>query len=317
MKTCCFPAPQDEACRLIIHAGVGHQTFEETSRQPSFGQKLQLICALLSKGYEWLTQEECLAIDVVQRIVAVMEDSGLFNAGKGSVHLEQTGMVSLSAGVMDGGLNLQTGAVSDVVTIRNPIDAARTLMDHTDHLLLAGPSAEQWAESVGLPTVHHPSTYYRRHYHHHHYPSNKRNDQSETVGAIVLKDGNLVVATSTGGLSKSRQMLPGRISASAIVGAGFYANNETCAVLFTGHGEESQRHVAAYDIAAQIKYAGKSLQEATCHTLEKMVNSPTWDPSYNGGFVSMNKHGEICIVFYGGSLLHGVAFETGKVHIGV
>ena len=201
------------------------------------------------------------ALDTVELVIRILEDDAAFNAGRGAV-LTKEGKVELDASIMDGKTRA-CGAVAGVTATRNPINLARLVMTETPHVLLAGPGADQFAEQQKVPRV--TPDYFL---------SKARFPESEphfgTVGCAVLDShGNLAAGTSTGGTSKK---LPGRVGDSPIVGAGTYAANDTCAVSGTGVGEEYIRNSVAYDVAARMRYANQSIEDAVTF-LQKINDS--------------------------------------------
>jgi L-asparaginase / beta-aspartyl-peptidase len=275
---------------LAIHGGAG-----EAPSKESHTARLAILSQLLDQGKQML-EEGAQGLDVIETIIKQMEDSELFNAGRGCV-LNEQGEHELDASIMDG-KSLACGAVASVRTTRYPISLARKVMTDTRHVLLSGRGADQFAQLKGLeqataehfvtpdqqkrwqkwkakqdtslnsqPTLHaEPGSYYG------------------TVGCVVLdKHGNLAAGTSTGGLVGKRW---GRIGDSPIIGAGNYANNSTCAVSGSGIGEEFIRHRVASDIAARMKYAGKELSVATHETLAQL-------PDDCGGVICVDAKGNV------------------------
>jgi beta-aspartyl-peptidase (threonine type) len=209
------------------------------------------------------------ALDAVEAAVLVMEESPHFNAGYGAA-LTENGEHELDASIMDGA-TLAAGAVCAVRTVRNPIRAARAVMDKSDCVLLAGSAADAFAKQAGLATV--PNDYFTTERRRHALASLKaRNargtialaseaERHGTVGAVALdRNGNLAAATSTGGFNNTPA---GRVGDTPVIGAGTYARNGVCAVSCTGQGEIFMRRVVAYDVAARMSYAGQTLEQAT------------------------------------------------------
>ncbi|HEX6297612.1 MAG TPA: isoaspartyl peptidase/L-asparaginase, partial [Burkholderiales bacterium] len=238
---------------IAIHGGAGtlRKADMTASRAALFrealGEALQAGNTVLQKGGT--------ALDAVTATVVAMEDSPLFNAGRGAVY-NADARHELDAAIMDGA-TLRAGAVACVERIRNPVLAARAVMQHSRHVLLAGRGAERFAEKQELKMVNREyfGTASRL-------QALRRNLQSHhgTVGAVALdRDGNLAAATSTGGYTGK---LPGRIGDSPLVGAGTYADNRACAVSGTGLGEAFIRAQVAYDIAARMRYRHESLASA-------------------------------------------------------
>jgi beta-aspartyl-peptidase (threonine type) len=262
----------------------------------------------LEAGYAVL-QAGGSSLDAVERAITILEDSPLFNAGKGAV-FTSAGTNELDASIMDG-KTLNAGAVAAVKHIRNPIVLARMVMERSPHVLLSGEGAETFAKEQGMGLV--PAEYFYterrwkqwqriRAAEEHPSPPAREKPSLEpaplldgfvwgTVGAVALdREGNLAAATSTGGLTNKRF---GRVGDSPIIGAGTYANNRTCAVSATGHGEYFMRNVVAYDISALMEYRKLSL-EAAANTviMEKLVAQQG-----RGGVIAIDKDGRIAMPF--------------------
>jgi isoaspartyl peptidase/L-asparaginase-like protein (Ntn-hydrolase superfamily) len=214
------------------------------------------------------------AVDAVAAAVVVLEDSGLFNAGRGAV-CNAAGAHELDASIMDGA-TLQAGGVAGVRRVRNPVLAALRVMRETPHVLLIGAGAERFARQRVA------EAYFVR--------SKKRAARHGTVGAVALDaNGNLAAATSTGGTSAK---LPGRVGDSPLVGAGTYADNATCAVSGTGLGEAFMRTALAYDVAARMRYLGESLPRAARAALRGVAAI-----GGDGGLVAVDRRGRIAMPF--------------------
>ncbi|WP_321296404.1 isoaspartyl peptidase/L-asparaginase [Marinifilum fragile] len=227
------------------------------------------------------------ALDAVELTIHVLENSPLFNAGKGSV-FTHSGKNELDASIM-WGKDLNAGAVAGVGNIKNPISAARKVMENSEHVMLSGKGASMFAEQEGLTIV--DSSYFftedRWNYLQQILKKEremKRTDRHGTVGCVALdKEGNLAAGTSTGGMTNKRF---GRIGDSPIIGAGTYANNKTCAVSCTGHGEYFIRLGIARDISSLMEYQNLSLNDATDIVLNKLNQIDGL-----GGFVALDKYG--------------------------
>lgn len=225
------------------------------------------------------------ALDAVAAAVAVLEDSPLFNAGRGSC-FNADGEVEMDAAIMDGA-TLRAGAVAAVRRIRNPVLAARAVMEHTRHVLLAAAGAERLAERSGL--ILEDEKYF-------HTPERlaalKRNRKNHhgTVGAVALdRHGNLAAATSTGGYTGK---LPGRVGDSPLVGAGTYADNRACAVSGTGLGEAFIRAMVGHDVAARMRYRGDTLARASRAALANVARL-----GGDGGLVAVDRRGNLAMPF--------------------
>jgi L-asparaginase / beta-aspartyl-peptidase len=242
------------------------------------------------------------ALEAVEAAVTVLEDDALFNAAHGAV-LTLDGTVELDAAIMDGE-QLRAGAVAAIKTIRNPVQLARRVLEHSAHVFLVGEGAERFAGEAGMRRV--ANEYFITPYRLEQLAALKNQlaqagseprqqaaalDQPPfgTVGAVARdSDGRLAAATSTGGMAGK---YPGRVGDSPVIGAGTYADNHTCAVSTTGHGEWFLRTVQAYDILARMRYGGASLAEAVSASIEQRL--PRLGAS--GGLIAVDHHGEIVI----------------------
>ena len=194
-----------------------------------------------------MTLEQLRALDAVVDSIAAMEDSGILNAGKGSI-VNTAGFTETDASLMDGRSG-RSGAVAAMRRLKNPIKASRLVMDETEHVLFAGTNGEQTLAGLGAELVKDPASYFQK------YVSPPTDEPTKpkhgTVGAAALdRCGNLAAGTSTGGTSNKRW---GRVGDSPIIGAGTYANNDSCAVSATGHGEFFIRYVVAYNICNRVE----------------------------------------------------------------
>lgn len=271
---------------IAIHGGAGnfentHYTEEQqTAYKQALAAALLIGSSLLEQGAE--------APDVVTAVIAALEDDSLFNAGKGAV-IAANGKHELDASIMNG-KNLQAGAVSGLTTIKNPIRAARLVMDESPHVFLSGQGATDYAVSFGLDTVSND-----------YFTTAKAQQSLErtltkeskmgTVGCVVRdQNGNLAAGTSTGGMTAKRH---GRIGDSPMIGAGTWADNASCAVSCTGHGEYFIRAAVAHDIAARMLYGNRSLNDAA----EEVVNDVLVQLGGSGGIIAVDRNGEIALVF--------------------
>jgi beta-aspartyl-peptidase (threonine type) len=249
-----------------------------------------------------------------------MEDSPLFNAGKGSV-LNHEGFVELDAAIMDGATH-RAGAVAAVRRVKNPIDAARAVMERTTHVLLVGAGADAFAEEAGLKLE--PPEYFiteeRRKQWEEVIQAEKRRSEAEpgrwkaqmgTVGAVALdRRGNLAAGTSTGGLVGKKV---GRVGDSPLIGAGTFADNATCAVSATGHGEFFIRYSVAHDVAAQMEYKKLSLKRAARLVVkEKLVRI-----GGEGGLIAIDRLGNIAMPFNSEGMYPGSIAVDGQPHIAI
>ena len=289
---------------LVIHGGAGTITRKNMSTEKE-AEYISKLTAALKTGYAIL-EIGGSSIDAVEATIKVMEDSPLFNAGKGAV-FTGAGTNELDASIMDGA-TLQAGAVAGVKTVKNPISAARKVMEKTWHVLLAGEGADAFAKEQGLDIV--DNSYFHTE---HRFKSlikakEKEMEKHGTVGCVALdKKGNLAAGTSTGGLTNKRW---GRVGDSPIIGAGTYASNETCAVSATGQGEYFIRGSVAFDIAAQMDYEKKSVQTAAQAVIDKLT-----ERGGTGGVIVMDSKGNIAMSFNTEGMYRGFYLNDGELTV--
>lgn len=261
---------------ICIHGGAGVKKLnaeQEQAYRKSMRAALDLGRELLADG--------ATALDTVEKVVNLLEDDALFNSGKGAVYTAET-THELDASIMDGS-TLACGAVTGVQTIKNPISLARLVMERSKHVFFSGAGAEKFADGLDVARVE--NSYFDT-------PRRLRSLQKAmgkeskgTVGCVVRdQQGNLAAATSTGGMTAKKF---GRIGDSPMIGAGTYANNASCAVSCTGHGEQFIRHTIARDVAAQMEYGGKSLAQAVEHVLQTVLKPG------DGGLIAVSHDGEL------------------------
>jgi L-asparaginase / beta-aspartyl-peptidase len=279
---------------LVIHGGaggsVGQKMPEEVQQKytAKMTEVLKAGAAVLSNGGT--------SLDAVETCIRMMEDSPLFNAGKGAVFTEE-GKNEMDASIMDG-KTMKAGAVAGVTTIKNPISAARAVMEKSKHVMLIGSGAEKFAKEQGLEIVDPSYFYTKQRWDEFRKVRQKETEQKPdsakshgTVGAVALDiHGDLAAATSTGGMTNKMR---GRIGDSPVIGAGTYANNNTCAVSCTGHGEYFIRNVVAYDISARMEYKGQGLLEAAGDVVNKKLKLQ----GAEGGLIAIDKNGNITMPF--------------------
>ncbi len=269
---------------------------------------LKAGAAVLSRGGS--------SLDAVETCIRMMEDSPLFNAGKGSVFTEE-GKNEMDASIMDG-RTLKAGAVAGVTIIKNPISAARAVMEKSKHVLLIDGGAEKFAKAQGLEIV--PTSYFftKQRWDEfqkiHKQEMNHKPDSVKshgTVGAVALDShGDLAAGTSTGGMTNK---MKGRVGDSPIIGAGTYANNNTCAISCTGHGEYFIRNVVAFDISARMEYKGQSLSEASGDIINVKLKSQGAD----GGLIAIDRHGNIAMPFNTALMFRGTISSDGKIQVNI
>jgi L-asparaginase / beta-aspartyl-peptidase len=285
---------------LVIHGGAGTISRERMSsgQESDYHNKLN---EALEAG-ENILKNGGTSLEAVRAAIIVMEDSPLFNAGVGAVFTNQK-TVELDASVMDG-KTLNAGAIAGVTDIRNPILGAIAVMEDSPHVMLAGKGASEFAKERGLDIV--DNSYFHTQRRLDAVTRQIEQDKNGTVGAVALDmEGNLAAGTSTGGMSNKKY---GRIGDSPIIGAGNYANNKTCAVSATGHGEYFIRMVVAYDISALMEYGNMSLQEAS----EKVINEKLVEAGATGGVVAVDSQGNICMPFNTSGMYRGYVKSTGE-----
>jgi len=292
---------------IAIHGGAGVLSRGDLPVEQE-REYLDGLEAALDAGYQ-LLERGASSLDAAIAAVCVLEDNPLFNAGRGAV-LNRDGVAELDASVMDGG-TLGAGAVTGLKHVRNPIELARRVMDESPHVMLVGEGAEEFARLQGIELV--SNEYFRT-------PVRQQQLQKllrgvvtrenelaafGTVGAVALDGhGNLAAATSTGGMTGKRW---GRVGDSPVIGAGTYANNASCAVSATGHGEYFIRSVVAHDICAQVEYLKVPLHTAVGNVLAKMAKL-----GGNGGVIAIDARGEIVLEFNSEGMFRGQRTSAGK-----
>jgi beta-aspartyl-peptidase (threonine type) len=308
---------------LAIHGGAGNITpaIMNKEQEQQYAAGLQ---AALDTGYAVL-EGGGQAVDAVVAAIVALEDNPLFNAGRGSVFTKK-GLHEMDAAIMDGS-NLAAGAVAGVRNVRNPIRLAREIMLHSGHVMLSGKGANEFALKQGLELAHDDYFFNQDRYDQwveirdsDFYQLDHKADNLKgaipntdykfgTVGAVACDaQGNLAGGTSTGGMTNKRF---GRIGDSPVIGAGTYANNRTCAISCTGHGEFFLRAVVAYDISCLVEYAGLSLHEAC----DRVVNDKLKRMGGEGGLIAVNARGEHEFCFNSAGMYRGVRSSGGKQDI--
>ncbi len=299
----CSNTGNKEEWAIVIHGGAG----SARSMTPEAREKyMDLLDQALKVGTEML-ENGAEALDVVTQVVVWLEDCPYFNAGKGAV-MTSNGVHELDAALMDG-RDLQAGAVAGVRDIKNPILAARHVMEDSPHVLLIGEGASAFAKSMGLTMVENSyfSTPERLEQIKRIKEKRETPDPKGTVGCVALdRNGNLAAATSTGGMSGKRW---GRVGDVPVIGAGTYANNNTVAVSGTGHGELWIRRCVALDIRALMDYKGLSVEEAARKVIfdkiDKMEGS-------GGGVICVDKNGNIAMEFNTNIMFRAWATASGQ-----
>ncbi len=303
---------------IVIHGGAGTILKQDMTDEKEAAYKTALQDAL-NAGYN-LLQKGQSAIDAVRAAVVSLEDNILFNAGRGSV-FGKDGSQEMDASIMDG-KNLMAGAVSAVRNIRNPVELAYTIMTQSQHVMLNGQGAYEFAKLHGLNTE--PDGYFYSAFRHEQWKQMQGSDEAVldhnvvikenkfgTVGAAALDiHGNIAAATSTGGMTNKQF---GRVGDSPIIGAGTYANNKTCAISCTGHGEPFIRAVTAYDVSCLMEYKGLSLEEA----MDIVVHDKLMKIDGEGGMVGVDAKGNAAMVFNSEGMYRGMMGSDGKSEVAI
>jgi len=304
-------AQPSEKYTLVIHGGAGNITPANlpAEKASEFNAKLTEV---LRHG-DSILKAGGTSLDAVESCVRMMEDCPLFNAGKGAV-FNAEGKNEMDAAIMDGETGL-AGAVAGVTTIRNPITAARAVMGKSNHVMLSGKGAETFASEQGLEIVS-PDYFFTQSRWDAYLKAKANADSMDnmdkkhgTVGCMAVdKYGNLAAATSTGGMTLKKY---GRIGDTPVIGAGTYADNNTCAVSATGHGEFFIRNVVAYDVAAIMKYKGSTLAEAA----NEVVMIKLKNQGGIGGIIAVDKNGNIAMPFNTSGMFRGFVKSDGEIKV--
>ena len=298
---------------IAIHGGAGVIAREQLGADGGAAYR-QGLEAALDAGYAVL-EAGGSSLDAVTTAVRLLEDNPLFNAGRGAV-LAHDGRAYLDASIMSG-KDLSAGAVTGVTTVRHPIDLARRVMEDSPHVMLSGEGAEEFAGLKGLERV--PNDWFIT-------PTRRqqldrvlqgrsapRNELQGlgTVGAVAVDArGDVAAATSTGGMTNKRW---GRIGDAPIIGAGTYANNASCAVSATGHGEYFIRSVVAHDICALVEYKGWSLARAA----KEVVQGKLVQRGGEGGIIAVDPQGNLVLEFNSPGMFRGLRDSSGRRMVGI
>jgi beta-aspartyl-peptidase (threonine type) len=304
-----FSRAQDPpAYAIVIHGGAGNISprFIPPDRAEAISSKLTEV---LEKGISILDSGGT-SLDAVEAVIRIMEDTPLFNAGKGAVFTHE-GKNELDASIMEG-KTMMAGAVAGIGDIKNPISAARIVMEKSPHVLLSGAGASRFASAHGAELV--DSNYFHTEERWKQLQQQLKKAAVEkygTVGCVALdRYGNLAAGTSTGGMTNKRF---GRIGDAPIIGAGTYANNNSCAVSATGHGEFFIRYTVAHDISAMMQYSDLSVQDAAHRVIHKKLK----DAEGAGGVICVDKQGNIAMEFNTTGMLRAYATADGKKEVRV
>mgnify|MGYP001188391090 CR=1 FL=1 len=292
---------------IVIHGGAGTILKENMSYELEVLYKNKMREALEVGHY--ILKTNGTSLDAVEAAIKILEDSELFNAGKGSV-LSNNEEVEMDASIMTG-KNLNAGAISGIKHIKNPISLARIVMEESEHVFLSGEGAEDFAVSKGFETIENNSFITERRLNS--VRNAKKRDSIQdnkfgTVGCVALdKFGNITSGTSTGGMTNKKW---NRIGDVPIIGAGTYANNKTCGISSTGWGEYFIRNVVAYDISTQIDYLKIDINQAAKNTLKKVK-----DLGGTGGVIGIDKNGNVMMDFNTKGMYRGYIKSDGEINI--
>ncbi len=301
---------------IAIHGGAGTILKQDMTDEKEAAYK-QGLSAALEAGYALLAKGGT-AMDAVLAATRSLEDNILFNAGRGAVFAKD-GSQEMDASIMDG-LTMDAGAVCAVKNIRNPIDLAYAVMKQTPHVLLTGKGANDFADSIAIQKE--ADEYFFSDFRHRQWEQlqdsddvaldhNVKDKKFGTVGAVACDSlGNIAAATSTGGMTNKQW---GRVGDSSIIGAGTYANNRTCAISCTGHGELFIKAVAAYDVSCLMEYKGLSLQEA----MNMVVNDKLVKIGGEGGMIGVDAKGNAALLFNSDGMYRGVRGSAGMNEVAI
>ena len=296
----------EENFGIVVHGGAGDMSglSEETRSQINAKIKESVSEAFL------ILENGGSSIDAVEKAVTILEDSPLFNAGRGSVYSSDE-VQEMDASIMDGKKRL-AGAVASVSIVKNPIKLARKVAEETDHVLLVGDGAEAFAKNAGIEIV--DSSYF---YHEERLQRvrnlkknvskfHKKSDKFGTVGAVALdKMGNISAATSTGGMTNK---MPGRVGDSPIIGSGTWAQNGVCGVSSTGHGEYFIKYQVAREVCTRMEYLNQSLSKSSSSIINELA-----DIGGSGGLIAIDSKGNISTPFNTKGMIRGS--QTNKMEL--
>jgi len=301
---------------MVIHGGAGTITREEMDPELEVAY-LQGLQGALDAGYAVL-KEGGSALNAVKAAAVILEDNLLFNAGRGSVFTKK-GVQEMDAAIMDGE-TLAAGAIAGVRNVRNPIELATEVLRNSNHVFLSGKGANDFAIKQGVKLK--PDDYFFSQFRYDQWKAVRDSDNYTldhtlhnidelkekkfgTVGAVACdQNGNIAAATSTGGMTNKKY---GRIGDSPIIGSGTYANNKTCAISCTGHGEVFIKAVAAYDVSALMEYKGLSLTEAC----EEVVLNKLVKMEGEGGLIGVDNEGNYALTMNSAGMYRGVKSSDG------
>ena len=308
---------------IVIHGGAG--TILKKDMTPELeAAYLAGLKEALNAGYGIL-KDGGSSLDAVEIAVVAMENNILFNAGRGSV-FNNNGTHEMDAAIMDGN-SLGAGAVAGVQHVPNPVKLAKLVMKNSEHVLLSGQGAKDFAISQGISLVEDEYFFSQLRYDqwqvlmgtdnyaldHNSNSAIKINKEKKfgTVGAVACDQyGNLAAATSTGGMTNKKY---GRIGDSPLIGCGTYANNQTCAISCTGHGEPFIKAVAAYDVSCLMEYKGMNLQQA----MNEVVHVKLIKLQGEGGMIGVDSYGSAAMVFNSEGMYRGIMNSEGQMELAI
>ena len=308
---------------LAIHGGAG--TILKEDMTPELEKAyLQGLDDALAAGYAVL-EEGGTAANAVKAALVILEDNMLFNAGRGSVFTKK-GVQEMDAAIMNG-KDLAAGAVAGVRNVRNPIELAMEVMRNSNHVFLSGKGANDFAIKQGIKLE--PDEFFFSQFRYDQWKQIRDSDNYSldhthqqleelmkdkkfgTVGAVACDcNGNIAAATSTGGMTNKKY---GRIGDSPLIGAGTYANDKTCAISCTGHGEPFIRCVAAYDVSSLMEYKGMSLAEA----MNEVVNIKLPKMDGEGGMIGVDAQGNMSLIFNSAGMYRGARSSDGTNYVSI
>jgi beta-aspartyl-peptidase (threonine type) len=308
---------------IVIHGGAGTILKEDMTPELE-NAYLEGLETALKAGYAVL-QEGGSSVNAIKAAIVILEDNVLFNAGRGSVFTKK-GLQEMDAAIMDG-KTLDAGAVTGVRNVRNPIELATEVMLHSNHVFLSGKGANDFAIKQGIKLE--PDEYFFSQFRYDQWKSIRDSDNYSldhthqrleelmkdkkfgTVGAVACdKEGNLSAATSTGGMTNKKY---GRIGDSPMIGSGTYANNNTCAISCTGHGEMFIRSVAAYDVSCLMEYKGYDLQKA----MDIVVHEKLVKLGGEGGMIGVDSKGNAAMIFNSAGMYRAMQSSNGLYEVAI
>lgn len=306
---------------IAVHGGSG--TILKSSMTPELENAyLQGLNEAIEEGYKILASGG-EALQAVRAAVLMLENNILFNAGRGSV-FTKTGTHEMDASIMDG-RNLAAGAVAAVTNIKNPVELAYAVMKNSEHVFMSGKGADTFAKQNGI--AFEKDEYFFSQFRYDQWQAIKDSDKTAldhniipgsvnekkfgTVGAVACDaNGNLAAATSTGGMTNKQF---GRIGDSPIIGIGTYANNKTCAISCTGHGEPFIKAVAAYDVSCLVEYKGLTLETA----MKTVVMNKLMMIDGEGGMIGVDNKGNASLIFNSEGMYRGMKSSDGRAEVGI